>query len=181
MKRGTYIYIYSDWFCTSLLWLCNRCLWTDICRKLYLHVNNILLVYGRIIGRCSLEEILQGNQSTTHSLRSKPQDYCWRRPSQYSLLRLKSYFSASTACSVPKATICTSMADVSVTPSSGSPRAFRGHAVWTQQPIEPVYRGQLWEVICMALNNAPFTHTVNMRRNMNAGLLFCCQKWICSA
>ncbi|KAI9528551.1 hypothetical protein NQZ68_018727 [Dissostichus eleginoides] len=31
--------------------------------------------------------------------------------------------------SVPKATICTSMADVFATPSSGSPRAFRGHAV----------------------------------------------------
>lgn len=49
--------------------------------------------------------------------------------SQYSLLRLKSYFSALTGYSVPKATICTSMADVSATPSSGSPRAFRGHAV----------------------------------------------------
>lgn len=99
-----------------------------ISRKLYFHVNKIL-VYGRIIGHCSLVGILYCNQSTTHCLHQQPEDYCRRRLSQYSLLRLKSYFSASTGYSVPKATICTSMADVSVTPSSGSLWAFRVHAV----------------------------------------------------
>lgn len=118
--------------------------------------------------------MLYSNQSTIHCLHQQPEDYSRRHLSQYSLLRLKSYFSASTGYSVPKATICTSAADVSVTPSSGSPWAFRGHAVsvweWTQQPIEPKHWGQMggqnWEVICADVNKAPFTHTVNMQRNM---------------
>lgn len=56
--------------------------------------------------------LLHGNQSNTHSLRSEPQDRCWKHPSQYSLLRSKSHFSASTVRGIPRATICTSKADV---------------------------------------------------------------------
>lgn len=84
------------------------CLCTDVSRKLNLHVNSILLVYGGIISHCSLVRRLYSNQSTTHCLHQQPEDYCRRRLSQYSLLRLKSYFSASTGYSVPKATICAS-------------------------------------------------------------------------
>ena len=67
-----------------------------ISRMLYLHVNIILLLYGRTRGHCFLVGILYSNQSTAHCLHRQLEDYCRRCLGQYSLLRLKSYFSAST-------------------------------------------------------------------------------------
>lgn len=99
-------------------WLCNRHSQKpeSLCEQ-----HTIWLVYGRIIGHRCPVGILYSNQSTAHCLHQQPEDYCRRRLSQYSLLRMKSYFSASTGYGVPKATICTSTADVSSTPSCGSP------------------------------------------------------------
>lgn len=106
---------------------CCQCTWHSRESVSLRKQHTLLLAYARIIGHCSLVGILCSNQSTTHCLHQQPED-CRRHISQYSLLRLKSYFSASTGYTVPKATICTSKADVSSTSSSGSPLAFRGHA-----------------------------------------------------
>lgn len=67
--------------------------------------------------------------------------------------------------------------------SSGLQGATLSESEWTQRPIEPVCRGQNWEVICTDVNKAPFNPAVDTPWTpammngvkINGGLLFRCQ------